>query len=55
MRSIHDVTNLSEHEDTLSELHKEIFSTKGVIELSLEVLNLSLRVLKLDERGLVLG
>ena len=48
-------TNLSEHEVTLGELHEKIFSTEGVIELGLEVLNLSFRVLKLDERGLVLG
>ena len=55
MRRIDEVTNLSEHEVTLSELHKKIFSTESVIELGLEVLNLSFRVLKLDESGLVLG
>ncbi len=46
-------TNLPKHKITLSELHKEVLSTKGIVKLRLKVLNLDLRVLKLDEGGLV--
>lgn len=49
------IANLSEHQVTLCELHEEIFSTEGIIELQLEVLNLNVSILELDEGRLVLA
>lgn len=45
---------LSEHEITLSELYEEIFSSKSVVQLCLEVFDLDLCVGKLDQSRFIL-
>ena len=47
-------TYLSKHEITFSELYEEIFSSKSVIQLCLEVFDLDLCVGQLDQRRFIL-